>query len=216
MKIYAISGLGANELVFEKLKLPIDYTLIFIPWLVPYENELIENYAGRMAQRIDSSEDFILLGLSFGGIIAQEVAKIKSPTKLLLFDTVKSEDEKPIWIRINRYLRLYIIFPYFLLNKSPLVKWFSNLMQWINPERPNLSELYTMRDEQYTRWAFEQIVWWDRTEKLDCDIYHFHGNLDFIFPYWNIKNAIKIKGGGHLTIYEKGELVSMKLASILK
>lgn len=216
MKLYAISGLGANEKVFEKLQLPSGYELNFIPWLLPQKEEAIEHYASRMAESIDSSEDFVLLGLSFGGIIAQEVAKIKSPTKLLLFDTVKSEDEKPFWIRMNRYLRLYKIFPYFLLNKSPLVKWFSNFMQWINPERPNLDQLYSMRDERYTRWAFEQIVWWDRKEKMACAIYHFHGNLDFIFPYWNIKNAIKIKGGGHLTIYEKGNLVTMKLASILK
>jgi pimeloyl-ACP methyl ester carboxylesterase len=215
MKLYAISGLGANEKVFEKLKLPSGYELIFIPWLLPQEDEIIESYANRMAQGIDDSEDFVLLGLSFGGIIAQEVAKIKCPIKLLLFNTVKSEDEKPIWIRINRYLQLYTIFPYVLLNKSPLVKWFSNFMQWINPERPNLDQLYSMRDKRYTRWAFEQIVQWDRKEKLECNVYHFHGNLDIIFPFWNIKNAIKIKWGGHLSIYVKNDQVNALLKDVL-
>lgn len=216
MKIYAISGLGANEKVFEKLQLPSGYELIFIPWLIPKEAELIESYANRMAQSIDHSQEFVLLGLSFGGIIAQEVAKIISPIKLLLFNTVKSDDEKPLWIRINRYLHLYKIFPYSLLNKSPLVYWFSNFMQWLNPERPNLDQLYSMRDERYTCWAFEQIVQWDRKENLRCDIYHFHGNLDIVFPFWNIKNAIKINWGGHLSIYVKSNDVSAKLRNILK
>ena len=215
MKIYAVSGLGANEHVFKKLRFPSGYELIFIPWLIPLDEELIENYALRMAQSIDTSQDFVLLGLSFGGIIAQEVAKIKPPIKLVLFDTVKSNAEKPLWIQANKYIHSYKIFPYILLNKSPLVKWFSNIMQWTNPRRPNLDQLYSVRDRRYTRWAFEQIVWWDRKEKLDCDIYHFHGNLDFIFPYWNIKNAIIIDGGGHLTVYEKYEQVNSHLKVIL-
>ena len=215
MKIYAISGLGANEQVFEKLRFLSDYELIFIPWLIPLFGESIEDYAARIAQSIDISQDFVLVGLSFGGIIAQEVAKIKPPKKLVLFDTVKSDAEKPLWIRANRYIQLYKIFPYILLNKSPVVKWFSNIMQWINPRRPNLDQLYSMRDDRYTRWAFERIVWWDRKEALDCDIYHFHGNMDFIFPYWNIKNVIIIDGGGHLTVYEKYEQVNSHLKVIL-
>jgi pimeloyl-ACP methyl ester carboxylesterase len=216
MKIYAISGLGANERVFDKLTLPANYNLIFIPWLLPHENESMENYAERMAQGISHSEDFVLLGLSFGGIVAQEVARIKKPKILLLFNTVKSDAEKPLWIRVNKYLKLYRNFPYSLLNRGPLISWFSGFMQLLNSHRPNLDELYSMRDELYTRWAFEQMAWWDRQEELTCEVYHFHGNLDIVFPYWNIKNAIKINGGGHLSIYVKANDVSAKLRNILK
>jgi pimeloyl-ACP methyl ester carboxylesterase len=215
MKIYAISGLGANELVFEKLKLPKDYTLIFIPWLVPYENELIENYAGRMAQRIDSSEDFILLGLSFGGIIAQEVAKIKPPTKLLLFSTIKSDQEKPLWIKLNKYLKLYKYFPYLWLNESFIIDYFSRFMQFLNPKRPNLSEMYSMRKTSYTRWAFEQITHWDRQVSLDCEIVHFHGRFDIVFPIWNIRGPIKVYSAGHLAVYVRAEQVNGDLKQIL-
>ena len=62
MKIYAISGLGANEQVFEKLRFLSDYELIFIPWLIPLFGESIEDYAARIAQSIDISQDFVLVG----------------------------------------------------------------------------------------------------------------------------------------------------------
>jgi len=215
MKIYAISGLGANELVFDKLEFPVNYNLIFIPWLLPLEDEVIENYASRMAQCIDDSEDFVLLGLSFGGIIAQEVAKIKQPRKLLLFSTVKSDMEKPLWIRLNKYLKLYKCFPYSWLNESTIVDSFSRFMQFINPKRPNLSELYSMRNSIYTRWAFEQIAHWDRKGSLECETHHFHGRYDIVFPIWNISGPIKSYSAGHLAIYIRAEEVSTDLKQIL-
>lgn len=216
MKIYAISGLGANEKVFEKLKIPPNFEWMYIPWLIPARDEEVSSYAFKMAHTIDDSKEFILLGLSFGGIIAQEIAKIKRPRKLILISTIKANSEKPFWIQINRVIPLYKIFPYILLNKGPLVGWFSMVRQCLNPDRPNLARLYSMRDECYTRWAFKQVVYWDSKENLECEVYHIHGTGDFIFPIWNIKNAIKIKGGGHLAVYEKAELVSKELIGILK
>jgi pimeloyl-ACP methyl ester carboxylesterase len=215
VKVYAISGLGANEKVFEKLKLPPGFELIFIPWLLPIEDDGIADYASRMAQFIDDSQEFILLGLSFGGLIAQEIARIKPPRKLLLFSTIKSDLEKPLWIRANRYLPLFKIFPYGLLNKSPLVYWVSSFRQWLKSGRPDIDLLYSMRDNRYTRWAFQQIVYWGGTEKLSCKVIHFHGTADFIFPIWNIHESIRIEGGGHLAIYEEAPQISRMMREIL-
>jgi pimeloyl-ACP methyl ester carboxylesterase len=215
MKIYAISGLGANEKVFENLILPPNHELVFIPWILPLENESLEDYTFRMAENIDKKEDFILLGLSFGGILAQEVARIKPPKKLLLFSTVKSDQEKPLWIRLNKYLKLYKHFPYSWLNESPIIDTFSRFMQFLNPKRPSLSEMYTMRNSIYTRWAFEQIAHWDPKDSLNCELVHFHGRYDFVFPIWNIKGATKVYSAGHLAIYVRAKQVSADLKQIL-
>lgn len=215
MKVYAISGLGANEKVFENLILPPNYELVFIPWLLPLENESIINYAFRMSFSIDDKEGFILLGLSFGGILAQEIARIKKPKKLLLFSTVKSDQEKPLWIRLNKYLKLYKYFPYSWLNESTIIDSFSRFMQFLNPSRPDLSALYSMRNTIYTRWAFEQIANWDQKGSPDCETYHFHGRFDVIFPIWNIKGPIKKYSAGHLAIFIRAEEMNADLKQIL-
>jgi len=215
LNIYALSGLGANELVFEHIEFPDGYNFVFLPWLIPMKEEGIRDYALRMAEQIDAREEFILMGLSFGGILAQEIARIKKPQKLLLFSTVCSEREKPFWIRINKYLKLYKIFPYSLLNQSPLVTWFSELMQFVDPKRPNLMQLYTIRDNSYTRWAFEQIVHWSRTYELSTEVHRFHGKWDVIFPIWNIERAQVIDKAGHLAVYTAKEQINKLLREIL-
>jgi pimeloyl-ACP methyl ester carboxylesterase len=215
MKIYAVSGLGANEKIFEKLDLSSDFELVFISWLIPFRNESIQEYAARMTVSIDVKEEFILFGMSFGGMMAQEMAKIKPPRKLILFNTIKDETEKPFWISINNTIPLFKIFPYFLLNNFYLVKYFSKLTRLINHQCPDLSEIYTLRDRRYTAWAFDKIVKWTNTNSTDLSIFHIHGDSDFVFPYSKIKNAIRVEGGSHICVYEKSEIVSVILSKIL-
>ena len=50
MKIYGIAGLGADERVFQYLKL--DYAFVSLDWIEPLPDESIESYAGRLALSI--------------------------------------------------------------------------------------------------------------------------------------------------------------------
>lgn len=85
MTLYAISGLGADERVFQYLKL--EHELIPIPWLTPENGEPIEWYAKRMAAKINTEEEFVILGVSFGGLVAVEMSKILKPTITVLISS---------------------------------------------------------------------------------------------------------------------------------
>lgn len=215
MKIYAISGLGANKIAFEKLQFSEPYQLEFIPWEVPKDNDTVKTYAARWADKIDDTKEFGLLGLSFGGIMAQEIAKIKPPKFLLLFDTIKSDKEKPFWIRWNRTLPLYKLFPIHILNHTSALRCISKAAQYINPHRPNIDAMYTLRDKEYTRWAIREVIFWDNTSSYNFPVHHFHGTWDYLFPIRNIRQAIPVERGGHLAIYEKADIVNKTLAEIL-
>lgn len=78
-ELYIFSGLGADERVFQKLDF-FGFTTIFIKWVVPQEKETIEDYATRILNQITTTKP-ILIGLSFGGIIAVEVAKLIATEK---------------------------------------------------------------------------------------------------------------------------------------
>lgn len=227
MKIYAISGLGANEKVFEKLVFPVGYELIVIPWLIPHSSESIQSYAFRMSENIDVSEDFALLGLSFGGIIAQiirnqltETVNMKRQIPLILFSTISSEKEKPFWISINRFVPFYKLFPNFLLTYSPLIGLYSLVQSLFSKNLPSLKVIYTMRDSQYISWAFRQVIYsqnvFSNSFSDSRNRYHFHGTSDFVFPIWNIENPIRIPHAGHLAVYEKAEVVNKYWPLILK
>lgn len=75
--LYFIPGTAANSKIFERIELPKDqFEMHFLEWIVPAsKDETIEAYAKRFSEGI-IHENPILLGVSFGGIMAQEVSKI--------------------------------------------------------------------------------------------------------------------------------------------
>ena len=88
MKIYVISGLGADFKVLEKLKFPKQLEVVFLDWLMPERGESFHHYVERMAGKIDDSQPFYLLGYSFGGIMVQEIDKIKPAEKIVILGSI--------------------------------------------------------------------------------------------------------------------------------
>ena len=88
MKIYCFSGLGADERVFAFLKLNPPYELIPVIWIKPLEGEVLEEYSKRISENIETKNPFGILGVSFGGVVAQEVSKIVKPKFTLLISSI--------------------------------------------------------------------------------------------------------------------------------
>lgn len=93
-KIYCLSGLGIDERAFANIHIP-NYTLVFIPWIEPLENESLPSYAIRMFESTKIEDDYILMGVSFGGMIAQEFEKIKKPKHLFIISSMSSSESLP-------------------------------------------------------------------------------------------------------------------------
>lgn len=76
MNVYFISGLGADKRIFSKLTLSAEFDIIHIDWIVPFSKETLVSYAKRLSKVIDVNNPFALIGVSFGGMIAVEIAKL--------------------------------------------------------------------------------------------------------------------------------------------
>ncbi len=109
MKVYFISGLGADDRVFRQLNLP-GIEPVYLNWITPIKNESIESYAGRMAEKITESNP-VIVGLSFGGMIGMEIAKLIPVKKLILISSAKGEKELPPYFLMGRSVPLYKLFP---------------------------------------------------------------------------------------------------------
>ena len=107
--IYLISGLGADERVFQNL----DFGRLkpkFIKWIEPKDNETIQEYALRLSEQIDTNKP-IILGVSFGGMIAIEIAKQIDYQQVILISSAKTKTEIPLIYRISGRLKLHKIIP---------------------------------------------------------------------------------------------------------
>ena len=92
-EIYIFSGLGADERVFQNLDFT-GFSEIFINWIIPESGETIENYSTKLLNQIKSDKP-TLIGLSFGGLIAIEVAKQIQTETVIIISSAKTKSEIP-------------------------------------------------------------------------------------------------------------------------
>ena len=207
-------GLAASSMVFENIKLDDKkYSLHRIDWIQPKKNESIKTYCVRLSKKIKHKNP-ILLGVSFGGIIAQELDKILKVKKLIIVSSVKSHKEYPILYKIARDYQLNNALPFGMFDN--FIKF--SLKLNINKlyKRIDLAERYlTERNEIYLEWAVWSLLNW-KQEKYRPDLIHIHGDKDKVFPIENISKCIKIKGGRHEMIILKAKWFNENLPSLIE
>ena len=207
-------GLAASSMVFENIKLDSKkYSLHRIDWIQPKKNESLNAYCFRLSKKI-KHDNPILLGVSFGGIIVQELNKIINVKKLIIVSSVKSHKEFPILYKIARDYQLNNALPFGMFDN--FIKF--SLKLNINKlyKRIDLAERYlTERDEIYLEWAVSSLLNW-KQEKFRTDLIHIHGDKDNVFPIENISNCIKIKGGKHEMIILKAKWFNENLPLLIE
>jgi pimeloyl-ACP methyl ester carboxylesterase len=212
--IYFMPGLAASPTIFENIKLPEEqFELFFLEWFLPFENESIENYALRMTEKI-LHKNPVLVGVSFGGILVQEMAKLIKTEKVIIISSVKSNAEFPVRFKIASATKAYKLIPTQLLSNIELfVKYaFGNN---IVAKRLKLYEKYlSVKDKKYLDWSIENVLLW-KQNKINESVIHIHGDADEVFPIKNIQNCIVVKGGTHIMIVNKFKWFNENLPKII-
>lgn len=192
-KIYVFSGLGVDERVFDTIDFG-NLEVEFVPWIKPFKNENIENYAQRIQENI-KTENPILLGLSFGGMISVEISKIRKTQKIILLASAKTRNELPLIYRIFGKLKLNKIVPNSILKSHNFItNWFFGAHSVT--EKKLLRNIIEDTDPDFLKWAINEIVNW-KNEISPENTISIHGDLDKIIPIKNVKVDHIIKNGGH-------------------
>lgn len=212
--VYFMPGLAASPAIFEYINLPKnEFEMYFLEWFVPEYQEDIAAYAFRMAQRI-KHEKPVLIGVSFGGILVQEIAKHIDIRQLIIISSVKSNTEFPPRFQLARKTKCYKMLPLKWLNAIEKLSKFANGNGLI-AKRIQLYEKYlAVRDVIYLDWAIENVLLWKQKE-INKNCIHIHGDADGVFPIEYIKNCIIIHGGTHLMIINKYKWFNENLPKII-
>ncbi len=216
MNIYYISGLGADHRAFSKLDFVKKYDAAYIEWLpVLQRRESIADYAKRMAEYV-TGEDPIIIGLSFGGMVAMEIAKLKPVKKIFLISSCKTKNELPPQIKMAGALGLDSLLPNSLIKSSkPLVY---NFLGTETAEEKKIAEDFIDNiDDDYLSWSMRAISRWKNTE-IACPVTHIHGDSDLLLQSSFVRAHHIIKGGNHFMIFNKAkemnEILNKELESI--
>lgn len=211
-EIYLFSGLGADERVFQKLDFS-GFHITHIKWIDPQEPETIESYASRIILQIKTVKP-ILIGLSFGGMMAVEVAKQIDTEKVILIASAKTGTEIPFYFRIAGQLRLHKLLSEKLLKRP---SFFINWMFGANSESEKrlLKQILADTDGTFLKWAIDSITRWKNYTSTK-NVFHIHGTHDKILPDWFVKCDARVKDGGHLMTLNKAEEINSILHQQLK
>jgi pimeloyl-ACP methyl ester carboxylesterase len=211
--VYFMPGLAASSSIFERIVLPsASFEVILLDWVQPEKDETLVAYAQRMAEKV-VHENAVLIGVSFGGILVQEMAVFLNLRKLIIISSVKTRDEMPRRIKFAKTTKAYKLLPTSLLNDvEKLIKYsFGN---GINQKLKLYEKFLHLRNKEYLDWAIEQVVCWDRSVP-DPKVVHIHGDLDEVFPAKNINSFIPIKGGTHIMILNRFRWFNQYLPDII-
>ena len=213
--IYLMPGMAASSKIFELIKFPSNYNVIYLKWIKPNKNETIKSYAKRMSTFINDV-DPVLIGVSFGGILVQEISKHIKVKKLIIISSVKSKIELSLSMKFAKKTGIHRLLPINWiddLEKLLLFVFGPSIKARVDAYKRYLSE----RDPDYLKWSINQIINWEQI-KYDDKIIHIHGEKDEVFPLKYLernKNFIIVKNGTHATILRDNKWFSKNLPMII-
>lgn len=212
MKVYCISGLGADRRVFSKLRFPQPFEMVHLPWITPKKGEELETYAGRMAAKIDLGEPYILCGLSMGGMVASCIAARYRPALTILLSSIPVSSDLPPIYRLAGALQLHRLLPISLFTSAAMFK------RYLTGETPAdkalIRQMIRDTDEVFIRWAFCAVLRWKFFQRPE-PLIHIHGTRDGILPVRHTRPTHLIQGGDHLMVLSRAEEINVLLEKLL-
>lgn len=211
--VYFMPGLAASSSIFERIALPVDgFEMILLEWELPLDNESLSEYSQRISKKV-THKNPVLIGVSFGGILVQEMAEFLEVRKIIIISSVKSNLEFPTTFKVAKTTKAYKLLPTSLvLNIENLAKF--SFGDKIKQRLDLYKKFLSLRDKKYLDWAIEKIILWDRTE-IVTNVIHIHGDADEVFPIKNIEKCIVVKGGTHIMILSKFKWFNANLPKII-
>lgn len=207
-------GMAASPSIFERIQLPTaTFEIHFLEWLLPEKEETITHYAQRISENV-IHENVILVGVSFGGILVQEMKQFLKVKKVIIISSVKSNIELPRRMKVAKSTKAYKLIPTQIFENIEGLAKFAFGSSIIKQRLKLYEKFLAVRDKTYLDWSIEQIINWQRTE-VDPEVIHIHGDADEVFPIKYIKNAMLVKGGTHIMILTKYRWLNDNLPKIM-
>jgi pimeloyl-ACP methyl ester carboxylesterase len=161
-----------------------------------------DEFLSSIEAQIKTLRNNSFVGVSFGGMIAQDVAQIVPVESLIIISSVLDPSEMPAIYR-GALARLGLrLLPQWILNKPNFVL---NYLFSIRTQagRVALAEIIRDTDPAFVRWAINYVREWQKPNLVSVkDIRRLHGNADRIFPNKKNRSPIHSLNGGHFIVYE--------------
>lgn len=209
-RILLLTGMTPDHRIFDRL-LPQLPTARIVDWIEPTSGESIASYATRLSHTITCSEPTIVCGVSFGGIIARELASHLNASACVLVSSVRSPSELPPWFRVCRILAPGSATALMRATGAIAASWPRRLR---SPSTLRLMKLGG-KSGRWHRWATAAVLNWRPSEDVErIRLIHIHGDRDTTFPIRYVSADTVIRGGGHILPLTHSEQIASALRQL--
>jgi pimeloyl-ACP methyl ester carboxylesterase len=206
MRIYGISGLGADHRVFSILNNFLKIPVTYVPWIAPCPNESLEEYSKRLAQQVEPVEDMVLIGVSLGGMVAVEISKFLKFKSVIIISSAGEAKELPKSLVVLGISQVFKWIPTAMIVPPAFVsEWFFGLSN--DKYKPLLNEIISDTDKAFAKWAINQIPKW-QNNTLPQNLIRIHGENDRVLPMKSGLDYKIIKKAGHFAVVENAEEIA--------
>lgn len=196
--------MGADERIFRNLAVS-NARLVHIPWPAFTQQDDMVSYAKRISDEI-KEDDPILLGVSFGGMLATEITKIRPVQKTIIVSSCKTIKEFPGYAVFLKGLLATQLIPSFIF-RLPNPVLYHAFGTENKEERKLLRDILLSSDPKFMKWALKAVALW-KNDTYDPAIIHIHGRKDRVLLPRPVHATHWFDDGGHLIIYNRAEHIS--------
>lgn len=199
------AGMGASTLFVLPQARAFGEAMIVPSWPAPRAGESVaayaERWAGDLSPRLPRGRPLVLAGVSFGGMIAQEMAHWLCPRAVLLIASARScGGVAPFWRGLER---LVSPVPWRLAEPlAPLIGYAHGLQMRLSAQdRRLLARVARRLDLTTAQWCARGVTHWpglptDRLARLP-PVHQIHGDLDPLMPLHRVSPGTVVRGGRH-------------------
>jgi pimeloyl-ACP methyl ester carboxylesterase len=218
--VLLLPGLAADSRLFQSIQSSVP-ELNTPTWIEPLSEESLKAYAKRFADQLPYDQNTIIGGMSFGGQVALEMARVKKPKAVLLISSHLSDSELTGSFKFQQALiqKMPEGLIRFLLKNLGISKMRSN--ENLNEEDLKLlEEMASSTDISFFKWAASAAAHWDfdqeSLKEIQCPVFQIHGRHDYIIPCHEREITTVLEDGKHLINFTHADEVSQWIQNTIQ
>ena len=196
-RLILIPGMGADERLFGP-QAAGGLTFDVSPLPVPGKRDDLPTYAARLAELMEIDSNCIIGGVSFGGMVACEIARIVRPRAVLQIASCRSRSALPSYYTAVEWISRMIPDQLIRMRAEASSRMLAALESLTSEQEALIRDMSLKVEVPFLRRVGRMIVQWKGAEELPCPVYSIHGAKDLIIPLRHVRADEVIPDGGHL------------------
>ncbi len=201
MDIYLLPGLGTDHRLFSRLDLG-GLHVRYLEWPDYGPGHTLRDIAHMLVDQVDTARTHWYMGVSMGGMVAQELAALTNPEKVVLMSSWIGPHEWPWHIRMAARLR-----PHLVINETTMRMTWPLKARLVGQGDPVIGRLlYDMACAQTARrirHGVAAIMRWEGSP-WKGPLVRIHGDADRLIPLRFPADHV-VRGGKHTMVINSAE-----------